>query len=116
LVIFSAIEVLSPESEVPGFLTKVKNSPFPENIKTIVSNSMFYTKQIVLLYLGRIEKIAINRRSSSEELDSPIRSESSSRVLKKLYFTKFRYLGDSVKEAANKIGFTKKTWYGRQKE
>jgi transposase-like protein len=39
--------------------------------------------------------------------------EKNSRVLKKLYFVKFRYLGDSVEEAAIKVGVTKKTGYDR---
>jgi transposase len=66
--------------------------------------------------MGRIEEIAIDRKISSEDLNSLIKSESNSRVLKRLYFIKFRYLGDSVQEAASKIGITKKTGYDWQKE
>jgi transposase len=66
--------------------------------------------------MGRIEEIFINRRISSEKLDSLIKNEDYSKVLKRLYFIKFRYLGYSVEEAANKIGVTKKTGYNWQKE
>jgi len=66
--------------------------------------------------MGRIEEIAVNRRISSEELDSLIKNENYSRVLKRLYFIKFRCLDDSVEEAANKIGVTKKTGCDWQKE
>lgn len=66
--------------------------------------------------MGRIEEIAVNRRISSEKLDSLIKNESYLRVLKRLYFIKFRCLDDSVEEAANKIGVTKKAGYYWQKE
>lgn len=56
--------------------------------------------------MKRIEEIVTNRRISSEELDSLIRSESKSRVLKRLYFIKFRYLNNS-EGVTNKIGVTK---------
>ncbi len=36
-----------------------------------------------------------------------IASENNFRVLEKLYFVKFRYLGDSVKEAVTEPSFTK---------
>lgn len=65
--------------------------------------------------MKRIEEIVTNRRISSEELDSLIRSESKSRVLKRLYFIKFRYL-DNSEGVTNKIGVTKKTVYDCQKE
>ncbi len=65
--------------------------------------------------MKRIEEIVTNRRISSEELDSLIRSESKSSVLKRLYFIKFRYL-DNSEGVTNKIGVTKKTVYDCQKE
>ncbi len=65
--------------------------------------------------MKRIEEIVTNRRISSEELNSLIRSESKSRVLKRLYFIKFRYL-DNSEGVTNKIGVTKKTVYDCQKE
>lgn len=69
-----------------------------------------------ILFMGRVEEISINWKISPEELDILIKNESYSRVLKRLYFVKFRYLGDSVEEAANKIRVTKKTGYDWQKE
>ena len=66
--------------------------------------------------MGRVEEIFIDRRITHEELDSLIKMESYSRVLKRLYFVKLRYLGDSVEEAAHKIGITKKTGYNWQEE
>lgn len=54
------------------------------------------------------EQIAIDRKITLDELNSFIKHENNSRVLKRLYFIKFRYLGDSVETATNKIGVTKK--------
>jgi hypothetical protein len=48
------------------------------------------------------EQIIIDRKVTLDELNSLITHEKNSRVLKKLYFVKFRYLGDSVEEAAIK--------------
>jgi transposase len=57
------------------------------------------------------EQIAIDSKITLEEISSLIRRENNSRVLKRLYFVKFRFLGDSVEEAATKVGVTKKTGY-----
>ena len=57
------------------------------------------------------EQIAIDQKLSLDEINSLIKRENNSRVLKRLYFIKFRYLGDSVEEAAIKIGVTKKCGY-----
>jgi len=46
------------------------------------------------------ELIFIDRSLSLDDLNSPIKHENNSRVLKRLYFIKFRYLDDSVEEAA----------------
>lgn len=51
------------------------------------------------------------RKVILDELNSLIKHENNSRVLKRLYFVKFRYLGDSVEEAATKVGVTKKCGY-----
>lgn len=56
--------------------------------------------------MRRTDDILADSRIYSEELDSLIRSESSSKVLKKLYFIKFRCLGNSVRGAATQ---TRKT-------
>ncbi len=57
------------------------------------------------------EQILIDRKVTLDEINDLITHESNSRVLKRLYFVKFRYLGDSVEEAATKVGVTKKTGY-----
>ena len=57
------------------------------------------------------EHIPINRNVTLDEINVLIRHENNSRVLKRLYFVKFRFLGDSVEEAATKVGVTKKTGY-----
>ena len=57
------------------------------------------------------EQIAIDQKVTLDEVNSLIKHENNSRVLKRLYFIKFRYLGDSVEEAAIKVGVTKKTGY-----
>jgi putative transposase len=62
------------------------------------------------------EQIVIDQKVTLDELNSLITHEKSSRVLKRLYFVKFRYLGDSVEEAATKLGVTKKTGYYWQED
>jgi hypothetical protein len=57
----------------------------------------------MLLWWGR-KQIAIDHNLSLDDLNSLIKHETNSRVLKRLYFIKFRYLGDSVEEAAIKLG------------
>jgi len=62
------------------------------------------------------EQIVIVQQVNLDELNSLITHEKNSRVLKKLYFVKFRYLGDSVEVAATKLGVTKKTGYYWQED
>ncbi len=57
------------------------------------------------------EQIVIDRKLSLNKVNSLIKHENNSRVLKRLYFIKFRYLGDSVEEASIKVGVTKKCGY-----
>jgi len=57
------------------------------------------------------EQIPIDRKVTLDEINFLIKHENNSRVLKRLYFVKFRYMGDSVEEATDKIGATKKTGY-----
>ena len=57
------------------------------------------------------EQILIDRKVTLDEINDLIKHENNSRVLKRLYFVKFRYLGDSVEEAAIKVGVAKKTGY-----
>jgi len=60
---------------------------------------------------GRKEQIPIDRKVTFDEINILIKHENYSRVLKRLYFVKFRCLGDPVKETATKVGVTKKTGY-----
>lgn len=62
------------------------------------------------------ERISIDQDISLDEINSLIKHENNSRVLKRLYFIKFRYLRDSVEEAAIKVGVTKKTGYYWQED
>ena len=62
------------------------------------------------------EQIPIDRKVTLDEVNSLIKRENNSRVLKRLYFVKFRCLGDSVEEAATKVGVTKKTGYYWQED
>jgi Transposase and inactivated derivatives len=62
------------------------------------------------------EQIPIDRKVTLDNINSLIKHEINSRVLKRLYFVKFRCLGDSVGEAANKVGVTKKTGYYWQED
>jgi len=49
---------------------------------------------------------------SVEELNRRIKSiEKDAKILKRLYFIKFRYDGDSVERAAEKVGVTKRIGY-----
>jgi len=57
------------------------------------------------------EHIPFDRNITLDEINVLIRHENNSRVLKRLYFVKFRFLGDSVEKAATKVGVTKKTGY-----
>jgi len=57
------------------------------------------------------EQILIDREVTLDEINDLITHENNSRVLKRLYFVKYRYLEDSVEEAAIKVGVTKKTGY-----
>jgi len=60
----------------------------------------------------KTEMYPIVRLVPVEELDQRIRSlEKDVRVLKRLYFVRYRYLGDSVEEAACKVGVTKMMGY-----
>ncbi len=62
--------------------------------------------------MGRRETIQIQRRMSGEELDRRIRTlEKDTRILKRLYFIRHRYDGDSVELAAHKIGVYKMVAY-----
>ena len=62
--------------------------------------------------MARPESIAIIRHITMEELKKRIKSlEKDVRVLKRLYFIKFRYEGISVEESAEKVGISKPVAY-----
>lgn len=62
--------------------------------------------------MSRPEVIPINRLMSVEKLNSRIKNiEKDTKILKRLYFIKFRYDGDSVEKAAEKVGITKRVGY-----
>ena len=61
--------------------------------------------------MSRPEQILIDKDLSREELLKMIKTEKDARILKRLYFIEFRYDGDSIQEAAKKIGITKRTAY-----
>jgi putative transposase len=62
--------------------------------------------------MSRSEEIQINRRMSVEELNRKIKNvEKDVKILKRLYFIKFRYDGESVGKAAEKLGITKRIGY-----
>jgi putative transposase len=62
--------------------------------------------------MSRPEVIPINRLMSVEELNRKIKTiEKDAKILKRLYFIKFRYNGDSVERAVEKVGITKRIGY-----
>jgi putative transposase len=62
--------------------------------------------------MSRREEIPIQRLMNIEELNRKIKSvEKDVKILKRLYFIKFRYNGDSVEKAAEKVGVTKRIGY-----
>jgi transposase len=59
-----------------------------------------------------VERYHIERKMTIEDLNRIIRSlERSTRVLKRLLFIRYRYDGDSVEEAAARIGIAKMMGY-----
>jgi putative transposase len=62
--------------------------------------------------MSRQEEIPIWRLMNIEELNCKIKSvEKDVKILKRLYFIKFRYNGDSVEKASEKVGVTKRIGY-----
>lgn len=66
---------------------------------------------MLIFFMVEKEQIPIDRKVTLDGINDLIKHENNSRVLKRLYFVKFRYLGDSVEESAIKVGVTKKTGY-----
>ena len=58
------------------------------------------------------EQIPIQKHMTRDELESRIKTlEKDSKILKRLYFVKFRYAGESVEESAQRIGVTRNEGY-----
>jgi transposase len=58
------------------------------------------------------EQYHIAKHVSVEELNRMIKTlEKSTKVLKRLFFIKYRYEGDSVEEASRRVGITKRVGY-----
>ncbi len=61
--------------------------------------------------MARPEEIPINKDISKKEILKRIKTEKDAKILRRLFFIKFRYEGDSVQEASKKIGITKRIGY-----
>ena len=58
------------------------------------------------------EQIPIQRHMTLTELESRIKTiEKDTKILKRLYFVKYRYQGISVEESAQRIGITRNEGY-----
>jgi putative transposase len=58
------------------------------------------------------EQIPIQKHMTRDELESRIKTlEKDAKILKRLYFVKFRYNGESVDESAQRIGVTRNEGY-----
>jgi transposase len=63
------------------------------------------------IIMGRPEKYHIEKKISLEQLDWRIKTERNTKVQQKLFFIRFRYLGDSIGEASLRLGVTKRICY-----
>jgi putative transposase len=62
--------------------------------------------------MGRKQEKEIIRHATLEDLNKKIKTEEKSvRVLERLYFIRFLYKGDSIKEACEKVNITEPTGY-----
>ena len=62
--------------------------------------------------MGRKQEKEINRHLTLDELNRIIkREEKSVRILERLYFIRFLYKGDTIKEACERISITEPTGY-----
>jgi putative transposase len=54
------------------------------------------------------EQVPIQKHMTIDQLDSRIKTlEKDTKILKRLYFVKYRYNGESVEESAQRIGVTR---------
>jgi len=62
--------------------------------------------------MPRSEQIPIQKHMTRDELESRIKSlEKDTKILKRLYFVKYRYEGESVEESTHRIGVTRNEGY-----
>ena len=61
--------------------------------------------------MTRPEKYHVEQSIPLEQLDWHIRIEKNTKVQQKLYFIRFRYLGDSIEEATSRLEVTKRIGY-----
>jgi putative transposase len=62
--------------------------------------------------MTRPEQISIQKHLPLEELNQRIKSlETDTKILKRLYFVKFRYQGESVEKASERVGITRMVGY-----
>ena len=62
--------------------------------------------------MPRTEQIPIQKHMTSDELKSRIKTlEKDTKILKRLYFIKYRYRGESVEESSQRIGITRNEGY-----
>jgi len=66
--------------------------------------------------MSKPEQISIRRHWSFDELNKRIKTlEKDAKILKRLYFIKYRYDGESVEVSARRVGITKSVGYIWQK-
>ena len=66
--------------------------------------------------MSKPEQIPIQRHESFDELNKRIKTlEKNAKILKRLYFIKYRYEGESVERSAQQVGITKSVGYIWQK-
>ena len=84
-------------------------------VRVIVKNETFITNNYNPICMARIEEISIERHMTVENLNLHIKSlETDVKILKRLYFVKYRYEGLSVQESAERVGTSKQIGYGWQ--
>jgi len=61
--------------------------------------------------MSKSEQIHIQKHISPEELNKKIRVERDRNILKRLYFVKYRYEGESVAVSSQRVGITRSVGY-----
>ena len=109
-ILCEILSIIHLFTEITPVITPV---PSPEVI--IVKNETFITNNYNSIFMARTEEIAIERHMTVENLNRYIKSlETDVKILKRLYFVKYRYEGLSVQESAERVGTSKQIGYGWQ--